>query len=80
MRSCSRAFGGTRPRRRGLRAWRGAALTLRLRAPGTGLGNPNDEMRMGATFNTVFSPSSLQVPWYITGGTPDWQGNLSGAR
>jgi hypothetical protein len=35
---------------------------------------------MGATFNSVFSPDSLQIPWYITGGTPDWQGNISGAR
>lgn len=35
---------------------------------------------MGATFNNVFAPDSLQVPWYITGGTPDWQGNISGAQ
>ena len=41
--------------------------------------NPNDVIRMGATFNDVFAPDSLQVPWYITGGTPDWQGNISGA-
>ena len=47
---------------------------------GTGLDNPTDVIRMGATFNDVFAPDSLQVPWYITGGTPDWQGNISGAR
>jgi hypothetical protein len=47
---------------------------------GTGIDNPNDVIRMGATFNDVFAPDSLQVPWYITGGTPDWQGNISGAR
>ena len=46
---------------------------------GTGIDHPNDVIRMGATFNDVFAPDSLQVPWYITGGTPDWQGNISGA-
>jgi len=50
------------------------------RPAGTGLGNTNDQIRVSATFNSVFSPDSLQVPWYIAGGTPDWEGNLTGAR
>jgi hypothetical protein len=44
------------------------------------MGNPSDVIRMDATFNGVFSPDSLQIPWYLTGGAPDWQGNISGTR
>jgi hypothetical protein len=35
---------------------------------------------MAATFENVYTNDGLQVPWYITGGPPDWAGNLTGAR
>ena len=71
-----RAVSGTAALRRACTVPQTDAPVIRA---GTGVDNPNDVIRMGATFNDVFAPDSLQVPWYITGGTPDWQGNISGA-
>jgi hypothetical protein len=38
------------------------------------------ETRFAATFENVYSAESLQVPWYITSGFHDWEGNVTGAR
>jgi len=40
---------------------------------------PADAARVGATFTDVFAAGALDVPWYVTGGAPDWLGNISGA-
>lgn len=46
--------------------------------PGPAFSN-NNNIRMGATFNDVFTPESIQIPWYMAAGAPDWAGNVSGA-
>ena len=34
---------------------------------------------MAATFQNVYTADGLQVPWFVTGGPPDWEGNITGA-
>jgi hypothetical protein len=34
---------------------------------------------MAATFQNVYTADGLQVPWFVTSGTPDWAGNVTGA-
>lgn len=41
--------------------------------------SPVTQARFAATFSDVYSAPSLDVPFYITGGEPDWLGNLTGA-
>ena len=41
--------------------------------------SPQSQARFAATFEDVYSASSLQVPWYITSGFHDWEGNVTGA-
>jgi hypothetical protein len=40
---------------------------------------PQSQTRFAATFENVYSDFSLQVPWYITSGFQDWEGNITGA-
>lgn len=43
------------------------------------MAGPGDEQRMAATFQNVYTADGLQVPWFVTGGPPDWEGNITGA-
>ena len=44
-----------------------------------GAESAEDQARFAATFEDVYSADALQVPWYITSGYMDWEGNVTGA-
>jgi hypothetical protein len=44
-----------------------------------GVQSQNTQTRFEATFEQAYSASSLLVPWYITAGYTDWEGNVTGA-
>lgn len=59
------------------------ALTSLLSSPLRGAGpafTTDNDIRMTHSFDTAFIYPPLQVPWYIAPGTPDWQGNVTGAK
>lgn len=41
---------------------------------------PASQLRVEATWRGVYSAASLAVPWYATGGAPDWEGNITAER